>query len=159
MLELGGGFLTLQLYIWPTDFCLTWSEATGKGGPWASEISPLASQMVIWYQLEPSPAPASPEGGSVGPPKVAGVALWLVVDDFFCQPEAVGLPLWLVVGTILPWSEAGLDPPPRGVGCPSGLVAAPWAWAPAEGGLAGRGRPLGWDFGTFGIGSSWSRGT
>ena len=94
----------------------------------------------------------------MGPPEVAGVALWLVVNNFLRRPEVVGLPLWLVVGAVLPWSEAGLDPPPGGVGCHGGLVTAPWAWVPAEGGLAGRGQPLGWDFGAFGIGSSWSRG-
>ena len=159
MLESGGFFPTIQPYIWPTDFCLTWAEVTGKGGPWGSEISPPASLMVSWYQLKPSPAPAPLEGGSVGPPEVAGVALWLVVNDFFCRLEAVGLPLWLVVVAILPWSEAGLDPPPSGVGCPGGLVAAPWAWVPAKGGLAGRGRPLGQDFGAFGVGLSWSQGT
>ena len=158
MYESGGCFPTTRLYIWPTDFRLTWVEAIGKGGPWGSEILPLASQMAVWYQLEPSPAPAPLGGWSVGPPKVAGVALWWGANNFLHRLEALGLPLWLVVGTILPWFKAGLDPPPWGVGCPGGPVAAFRAWVPAEGGLAGRGRPLGRDFGAFCIGSSWSRG-
>ena len=158
MLESGGCSPTIRPYIWPTDFCLTWAEATRKGGPWGSEILPLASRMASWYQLEPSPAPAPLEGGLVGPPEVVGVAFWLVVNDLFHRPEVVGLPLWLVVSAILPWFKAGLDPPPWGVGCPGGLVAASWAWVPAEGSLTGRGQPLRWDFGAFGIGSSWSRG-
>ena len=81
--------------------------------------------MAVWYQLGPSPAPALPEGWSVRPPEVAGVALWRGADNFPCRLEAMGLPLWLVVGALLPWFKAGLDPPPWGVGCtsPSGPVA------------------------------------
>ena len=133
MLELGGCFPTTRLYIWPTDSCLTWAEAIGKGGPWGSEISPPASQTAVWYQLGPSLAPAPLEGWSVGPPEVAGVALWRGANGFSCRPEAAGLPLWLVVGTLLPWFKAGLDPPPWGVGCTSsrGPVAASRAWVPA----------------------------
>ena len=160
MLESGGCFPTTRLYIWPTNSRLTWAKAIGKGGPWGLEISPPASRTAVWYQLGPSPAPAPPEGWSVGPPEVAGVALWQRADDFPCRLEMAGLPLWLVVGALLPWSKAGLDPPPWGVGCtfPHGPVAASRAWVPAEDGLAGRGRPLGWDFGAFGISSSWRRG-
>ena len=121
MLELGGCFPTTRPYIWPTDFRLTWAEAIGKGGPWGSEISPLASLMAVWYQLGPSPAPAPLEGWSVGPLEVAWVALWQGAGDFLCRLEVVGLPLWLVVGAVLPWFKAGLDLPP-------GELVAPVAW-------------------------------
>ena len=149
MLELGGCFPTTWPYIWPTDSHLTWAEAIGKGGPWGSEILPPTSRTVIWYQLGPSPAPVPLEGWPVGPPEVGGVALWRGADDFPSQLEAVGLPLWLMVrgGSQSTSLRSWLHSPP------SGLAAASMAGVPAEDGLAGRSRPLGWDFGTFGIGS------
>ena len=53
--------------------------------------------MAIWYQSAqvPSPAPCLPEGGSTGPPEVAGVPPLLVEVDLLLWRGVDGFPPWL----------------------------------------------------------------